>query len=173
MSRVLALDPATHCGWAECTADGLGRGTYHGAGVWDLADAGWLRPQRLRALLAERIRQEPRIEALAIEVHMDHGVTVRKPDGSKQRVMAVDAAHLSGALLFAIHEVALGARLPVREVTPTAVKAAAGSGRFNKEQMQAAAQRLLGTSLPHDAADAVFVFCAAYNVLNLTPGARP
>ena len=164
---MLALDPASCTGWAEATTTAPGRAVFHGAGAWDLG-AGWRRPMVLRGLLRDRLSRAPRITALCLEVHLDHGVTVVR-DGKKQRVQAVHAAHLSGALLFAVHEVAELLRVPVVEVTPTAAKAAAGGGRFNKDQVRAAARGRFGLELGEDAADALFVLCAAHNVLHLDP----
>lgn len=164
--RVLALDPATLTGWVEAELIRPGHGRVLGHGCWDLG-AGWDRPRVLRGHLRSRLRRGPPVQALALERHMDHGVTVRGKDGQARRVQAIDAAHLSGALLFAIHEVALDHQLPVAEVTPTAVKASAGGGRFKKAEMVGAARRRFGLALSEDEADALFVFTSAFHVLTL------
>lgn len=133
--RILAIDPATACGWAVRHADGA-----YDSGVWDLAprrhEGGGMRFLRLRSYLRELLDAFPPTFVAYEEVRMHRGV---------------DASHVYGGVVAVISE-----ECELRKIPYTAIhyahakKRATGKGNADKVAMIAATAVRWPREQPYD-----------------------
>lgn len=144
MTRIVAIDPGTSCGWAV-----LEDGKVVASGVWNLApgrhEGGGMRFLRCRRYLRELLDSLGPVDALAYE-------EVRRHRG-------VDAAHVYGGIVAVLTEESEARSLPYRGIAVgTVKKRATGKGNAGKDEMCDAFEALLGRRpTTDDEADAVFV----------------
>lgn len=146
MTRVLGIDPGSAAtGWALVVATG-NRYRLEAAGV--IRTRGADRPRRLADLTA---RMDERIAALRPDV-----AAVELAFSGRNPRSGLVLAEARGVILAALGR----SEVPVRELTPAAVKSAVvGTGRAEKQQVVFMVVRLLGLKKPpaRDAADAIAV----------------
>lgn len=135
-NKILALDVATHCGWATKTA----------SGVWDLSikrdESSGMRLLRFKAKLQEIIR----IEAINL-------VVFERTAGFHKNALIVQA-ELHGVLKLYLEEI----KLNYRAYSASEIKKfATGKGNANKEAMIKAAQKY-GTIIDDNHADALHIY---------------
>jgi len=125
--KILALDPATHCGW--CLWDG----TQYLSGTWDLSvrrdESGGMRLVRFRGKLAEVFRECAPIDAVVFEA-------ARNGNPKMQGALVVQS-ELQGVLKLFCEQ----APVEYRGYSPSEIKRhATGKGNANKLTMLAAAR---------------------------------
>jgi crossover junction endodeoxyribonuclease RuvC len=158
---ILGIDPGTAAlGYGIVERDGRLRAVDHGCLVTT--------PDRT---LPDRLLEiHARVEEL-IELHRPDVVAVERVFFSRNVQTALAVGHARGVVLLA----AAQARVPVREATPSEVKAAvAGQGDADKEQVARMVKLVLGmTELPRpdDAADALAI--AIWAAHRVRPGDHP
>jgi len=126
--NILALDPATHCGWAHsCGA----------SGVWDLStkrdESGGMKLIRLRAKLHELARMDYGISLVVFEA--------ARNAAPKMQGALVHQARLQGVIEVWCHDMAI----EYRGYSPSEIKKhATGKGNAGKADVIAAARDKLG-----------------------------
>ena len=128
MSRILAIDPGTKCGWCVRVETPSGALSYD-SGVWDLGarrhEGGGMRFLRLRRLLGEALATKPDLVVYE-EV---------------RRHLGTDAAHVYGGIVAVISSECESREIPYTAIpVATVKKLATGKGNADKEKMVAAAQ---------------------------------
>lgn len=137
--RILALDVATHCGWAVNTCDAFG--------VWDLSpkrdESAGMRLIRFRAKLNEVITDE--------SINL---VVFERPGGFHKGAMIVQSE-----LQSVVKVICEDKEIPYRAYSSQEIKKfATGKGNANKEKMIAAASQKLGYKGDNDnEADALWL----------------
>jgi Holliday junction resolvasome RuvABC endonuclease subunit len=138
--KILALDPATHCGWAH--SDGA-------SGEWDLSirrdESGGMRVLRLSAKLREII-ETTGVELVVFEA--------ARHAGAKMQGALVVQAELQGVIKLVCEE----RGVEFRGYSPSELKKhATGKGNANKAAMQAAALAKFGKEVGDNEADALWL----------------
>jgi Holliday junction resolvasome RuvABC endonuclease subunit len=141
---ILAIDPATHCGWALRCPDGS-----IVSGVWSLKqsryEGGGMRWLRMRGFL-EEIGRTSQPELVAYEEVRNH--------------KGVDAAHIYGGIVSVLQEWAEKKGIPYTALPVATVKrTATGKGNADKDAMVAAAKQRWPQFLVEDdnQADALWI----------------
>lgn len=154
MTRTLALDPGTKCGWAIRCKDGS---VDHG--TWNLSErsgeGGGMRFVRLLRHLNSLHLEKGPIERICYEEIKSFMVPMAK--GSRRESMAFAAAY--GGVKSHIMSWAEERSIPYESVSPGTIKKfATGSGVASKDQMMyAAARKLQLCPVDDNAADAIWL----------------
>jgi Holliday junction resolvasome RuvABC endonuclease subunit len=174
VDAVLALDLATHCGWAVLS---LRDGARWGSGTWDLTPRkGRKRPPREADGPGARYRG---LVHHLDEVYTTLPATVAGGPSWQLAAVAVEritrlpktaaqAAHVYGGLLAHLQVWVEDAELPLWEVNLREVKACAGYGGADKGYMLRRAREVWGPDISgEDEADALWVARAALTAQGL------
>lgn len=158
MTRILAIDPATSCGWAW--SDGIDRKS----GTWDLAALGSSSKHAHLAALRERLLR------LHAKLGIDHIGYEKVIHG---RGMRSTESHAEKIAILKLVAVEIGATLHTGYGASSIKLYATGDGRADKSQMMLACERLLKV-VPRtdDEADALWILEMRLKGYEVTPSKK-
>lgn len=158
MKRILAIDPATSCGWAWSD------GTTRHSGTWDLAALGSSGKHAHLAALRERLLR------LHAKLGIDHIGYEKVIHG---RGMRSTEAHAEKIAILKLVAVEIGATVHTGYAATSIKLYATGDGRAEKSQMILACERLLKV-VPRtdDEADALWILEMRLKGYEVTPAKK-
>lgn len=147
VTKILALDLGTRCGWALAEGNGEGEIVRIDSGEWDLSggryEGGGMRFLRFRQFIRDVLPMADRVAYEEVRHHL-----------------GVDAAHVYGGLQATLTEECEMQQIPYESIpVGTIKKYACGKGNANKDMMLARAQELWPDIeiAGHDQADALHI----------------
>jgi len=144
--KILALDPATACGWAYMDTDG----EFHTSGVWDLS----IKRDESRGMRLIRFKSK------LIEIHDKLGIEVVAFEAARNAKASMQGALVTQAEIQGVWKNWCDEHgIDYSGYSPSEIKKhATGNGNANKEKMIVAAQAKFGAQITDDnEADALWI----------------